>query len=174
MLLFLAFFCHLAGFFILSILSYIDLKTRLLPNVFVFPFAAIGLVFHALTLFAYLSPLDSFAGAAVGGGLLYLVRAGANAYYKQDALGLGDVKLLGAAGFWLGVEGVLFALTLGAFAGLIHGIIYGVSIAIKTKQPLNLNRLAIPAGPGFAFGIVIIALWYYRHFYLEVLHGFGT
>lgn len=174
MLLFLAFFCHLAGFSLLSILSYIDLKTRLLPNVFVFPFAAIGLSFHILTLFEYLSPINVFAGAAVGGGLLYLVRAGANAYYKQDALGLGDVKLLGAAGLWLGVDGVLFALTLGAFGGLIHGIVYGIYVAFKTRQPLNLNRLAIPAGPGFAFGIVLIALWHYRDFYLEVLYGLGT
>ena len=174
MLLFLAFFCHLAGFFLLSILSYIDLKTRLLPNIFVFPFGLIGLLFQSLTFFKYLDPLAVIAGALVGGGLLYLVRAGANAYYKQDALGLGDVKLLGAAGLWLGVEGVLFALTIGAFAGLVHGLIYGVWLAFKTRQPLNLNRLAIPAGPGFAFGIVAIALWQYRDFYLEVLYGIGS
>ncbi len=174
MLLFLSFLIHLIGFALLSILSYIDLRTRLLPNVFVFSFAVCALAFHAVTLCAYLAPLHIIAGAAVCGGLLYLVRAAANAYYQQDALGLGDVKLMAAAGLWLGVDGGLFALTLGAFAGLLHGIAYGLWQSFKTKERPNFHRLAIPAGPGFAIGIILIALWQYRPFYLEVLHGFGA
>ena len=95
----------------------------------------------------------------MGGGILYVIRMAGNAYYKQDTLGLGDVKLLAAAGLWLGMEGVVFALTAGAFAGLLHGIFVACYRAIKEKTKPNLNRLMIPAGPGFCIGIV--ASWLY-------------
>ncbi len=138
---------------LLIILCLIDLRTRLLPNIYVFPFAVLGITFHYATHFQYLGYKEVIIGGLLGYGFLFTLRAVANAYYKQDTLGLGDVKLMGAAGLWLGPEGVLYALTLGAFAGLIHGIIYGLFIAAKNKTKPNFKRLAIPAGPGFAVGI---------------------
>lgn len=149
----------LMALMVLGALSLIDLKTRLLPNALVLLFGSLGLIFHIYTSFAYLSPFQSLAGAATGYGLLWTIRFFANRFYGRDSLGLGDVKLLAAGGLWLGPEGVLMAMTLGAFAGLAYGVGYGVYVAAKHKTPVTLRRLTIPAGPGFAIGLVATAIW---------------
>lgn len=172
MVLLVALLCVMAALGFLVVLSVIDLQIRLLPNKFVLAFALCGAAFHLVTMGGYLPPVDIFAGAALGFGILFLIRAAANHYYGMDALGLGDVKLMGAAGLWLGLEGVLFALTAGAFAGLVHGIIYGVYVAWRDKTPLNLHRLAIPAGPGFAVGIVIAGAYIFQPFFKDVFNAF--
>lgn len=156
---FIPYACLALAAFLLLMLCIIDLRHRLLPNVLVFPFALLGIAFHVLTDFQVLGYKDVLIGGAAGYGFLFILRAGANAYYKQDALGLGDVKLMGAAGLWLGLEGVLTALTVGAFAGLLHGVLYAFYLALKNRAKPNFHRLAIPAGPGFAVGIVASALW---------------
>jgi leader peptidase (prepilin peptidase)/N-methyltransferase len=139
-------------------LCVIDLKIRLLPNVYVLAFAILGVCFHALLGFQNAPPLEMVKGAALGGGILYAIRFIANWHYKQDTLGLGDVKLMAAAGLWLGPQEVLFALSIGAFAGILHGMGVMLWHHAKTKEWLNLARLEIPAGPGFIVGIVIAAL----------------
>lgn len=156
--------CLLAGTGLLITLSIIDFKTYLLPNIYVAPFAVLGVLFHAATSFYYLNPMEIISGGLSGYGILWTIRFFGNRYYGQDSLGLGDVKLLGAAGLWLGFEGVLFAMTAGAFAGLLHGLIYAVYKKVTTRDKFSLTRLMIPAGPGFAVGIVIMAGWmYYGH-----------
>lgn len=112
-----ALFCLLIGLILLGALSYIDLKTHLLPNELVLGFACGGFVFHLCTLFHYLSLSDMALGALIGGGMLYLIRGIANYWYDEDTLGLGDVKLLAAGGLWLGPEFILIAAAAGAMAG---------------------------------------------------------
>jgi prepilin signal peptidase PulO-like enzyme (type II secretory pathway) len=162
--------CLCSGLILLIILSIIDLKTFLLPNIYVFPFGLLGIVFHLTTEFYYLDWQNIILGGLVGYGILYMIRLGGNKYYGQESLGLGDVKLLGAAGLWLGYENVLFAMTLGAAAGLIHGLIYAVILKLKTSEPFNMRRLVIPAGPGFAVGIVLVAGWMYKGHVMTTLH----
>lgn len=163
--------CLLGGFGLLLFLSIIDLKTFLLPNIYVAPFAMLAPIFHFTTNFYYLDVQAILLGGAVGFLILYLIRAAGNKYYGQDSLGLGDVKLLGAGGLWLGYEGVLMAMTLGAFAGLIHGVLYATIIKLKTGAPFNIRRLVIPAGPGFAIGIVLVGGWMYKGHVMNVLYN---
>lgn len=147
-----AVFCLIGGIVVLIVLSVIDLRIGLLPNVYNGMLAVFGGGFHALVGFYYLSPVEMISGVAMGAGLLYAVRFFANRYYEQDSLGLGDVKLLAAAGVWLGPDGVLLALIAGAMAGIVHG---GVAFLIgRTKgEAGSLSRYSLPAGPGFAVGI---------------------
>ena len=162
--------CLIGALSLLLILSIIDLKTYLLPNVLVAPFAVLAPVFHWSTGFYYLNIQQILLGGIVGFLVLYGIRAAGNKYYGQDSLGLGDVKLLGAAGLWLGLEGGLFAMSVGAFAGLLHGIGYALIKKIKTGQPLSLARLTIPAGPGFAVGIILIGSWMFKGFISELFY----
>lgn len=148
-----------AALAVLAALSAIDLKTRLLPNPLVLLLAVLGVLFHISTEFALTLPLQSVAGAATGYGLPWIIRFFANRFYGRDSLGLGDVKLLGAGGIWLGAEGVLLAITLGAFAGLAHGVGVALWGAVKNGAPFTLRRLTIPAGPGFAVGLIAAAAW---------------
>lgn len=159
----LALLCLIAAIGLLIALSVIDLRVRLLPNTLVLPFALLAPAFHICTLFEYATIMDMVAGALLGGGLLYGIRMVANRLYGQDALGLGDVKLMAAAGLWLG-HWVLIAMSLGAFLGMTHGLIVGLIQARRSGTKLNLNTLEVPAGPGFALGIVIIALYSFQSF----------
>lgn len=153
------------GVITLTTLSIIDLRVWLLPNWLNLIFGLLGIAFHASLEFRILEPAQLLFGALMGGGVLMTIRFFGNMYYKQDTLGLGDVKLLAAAGLWLGVEGVVLAMTAGAFAGLLHGIGFAVVKAIREKSKPDLHRLMIPAGPGFCVGIVIAWIWkYYPYF----------
>ena len=163
--------CLSGALITLCLLSYIDIKTFLLPNKLVGSLATLALILHITRAFDIISLHDATYGALAGFWTLYIIRALGNAYYKQDSLGLGDVKLLGAAGIWLGLEGVFFAITLGAFAGLIHGLIYAGYLSIKHQKPFSISRLRIPAGPGFATGIIFVGFWIYGSAFLKALHS---
>ena len=145
----------------LAVLSAIDLRHWILPDWLNLTFALLGIAFHAVQDFMLLQPMMLVYGALVGGGILYIVRAAGNWHYKQDTLGLGDVKLLAAAGMWLGPQDVIIAMTVGAFAGLLHGVGFALTRAVREKAKPDFHRLMIPAGPGFCVGIVAAFLWKY-------------
>lgn len=142
----------------LAVLAIVDLRTRLLPNTLVLALLLIGLAFHILTLFYFVEPIDLVYGALVGGGILYFIKTIAEKFYGPDALGMGDVKLMGVAGIWLGSYYVLLALTVGAIAGLVHGLIIGLYKIRKGDKDFKFSTLNIPAGPGFIIGIIIVAI----------------
>src|SRR5690606_11939354 len=119
-----AILCLAAAVILLLALSLIDLKHWILPDELNIALGITGMIFNMTTAYRYVDITNMVGGALLGSGLLYGIRFFANRHYKQDALGLGDVKLLGAAGLWLGLDGVLQATTLGAFAGLLHGLGY--------------------------------------------------
>lgn len=150
--------CIILSLFVLGILTVIDLRLRLLPNKYVGSFLVLGLFFQFLTDFYYCSLLDVLLGSLAGGGLLYVVRAVANRFYGFDTLGLGDVKLIAAAGVWLGLSDIFMAISVGAFAGLLHGVAYKFYQQFKTGEHILLTQLTIPAGPGFILGILIIGV----------------
>lgn len=143
---------------LLLILFWIDLKTRLLPNKYVLQIFISGLIFNALIGFSIIAFIDAIAACILGGGLLLLIREGGNRIYKTETLGLGDVKLIGAAGIWLGTEYIFLAIATGAIFGVFHGIIYAAYLSKKTKQKVSFTHLSIPAGPGFIIGIILCAI----------------
>lgn len=150
--------CLLGAAGLLVALSIIDLRIGLLPNVHNAALAALGIAFHSLSGFAFVTPIDMAIGAAMGGGLLLGIRFVANRYYGQDSLGLGDVKLLAAAGVWLGAEDILLALVIGAIAGLLHGgFVIGWN-KVRGIETGALSTFSIPAGPGFCAGIFCAGL----------------
>lgn len=150
--------CLGATLFTLYKLCEIDLKIRLLPNKYVGLFFLLGILFHILTGMTYTSVTDILGGILCGGGMLFTIRQIANKIYGYDTLGLGDVKLLGAAGLWLGLSDIFLAISLGAFAGLFHGIAYKFYKQKKSGKNIQLKGLTIPAGPGFIFGILIVGI----------------
>lgn len=136
----------------IAVLIYVDLKEFMLPNEFVFIFGAMGFAFHAFHQFSILPLSALIIGAICGGALLWIIRFFANRHYQSDTLGLGDVKLLFAGGLWLGFEGIFIAITLGAIAGLLHGLI------LAMIQRVSPSGLIIPAGPGFIVGLIATAI----------------
>ncbi len=149
----------LAGTVLCLILLVIDLRHYLLPDRFVFPLGVTGLFFHTVLGFALLPASQMVLGAMVGGGLLWLVRWAGTKYYKQEAMGLGDVKLMIAGGMWLGPTHIITAIMVGAMVGLIHGLGCATANAIKTRTTISIKRLIIPAGPGFIIGLWGVFAW---------------
>lgn len=164
-------FAMLSALILLIALSWIDLKEGILPNVLVFLFLLTGVTFHLTTPSLYLDWADIGLGLLTGGGVLLFIRTGANWLYKDDTLGLGDVKLMGAAGVWLGVHFVLLALIMGAIAGLLHGLTCAIISRVKTKNWPDMKTLSIPAGPGFALGIVMAGVMLFTDFPADVIHA---
>lgn len=147
---------------ILCVLAYIDLKTRLLPNRYVLQLFFCGMAFHIISGFTQITVSDLLIASLGSSGLLLIIRAIGNKFYKTDTLGMGDIKLIGTGGVWLGSEYIFLALSLGAIAGLIHGIGVMTFMRFVRKEKTSFSNLSIPAGPGFIIGIIICAALKYH------------
>ena len=146
-------------FALLAALAYRDMKEYILPDLLNAALALTFVSFHIFQRWEFLSPIDSIVGAAMGGGLLLLIRAVAAKFYNADSLGLGDIKLMTAAGLGLGHPDVLMALTLGAFAGLLHGLFMAYADKKTGKEKIPLAEVNVPAGVGLAFGIAVMTVY---------------
>jgi leader peptidase (prepilin peptidase)/N-methyltransferase len=127
---------------VLVVLSVIDFRRRIIPNVIILPAAAI--VFGAQMAFFPHHALE-WTIAALGCGAFFLVTLLA----YPAGLGMGDVKLgllLGAA---LG-KSVVGALFFGLFGAAIVGV------ALLLSQGAQARKKAIPLGPFLAAGALVI------------------
>ena len=113
-------------------LSFIDLDTWLLPHVITVPLLVAGLALSALHLTAAPSFLSAAGGAAVGWLAFATVSVVGEKVLKKEALGFGDVWLLGGIGAWLGLAGLLPVILLASIQGSVVGL---ALIAIGRSQP---------------------------------------
>jgi len=95
---------------------------------------------------------SAFIGALAGSGLLWIVALLGKLIFRKDAMGMGDVKLLGAIGAFLGWEAIVFTIMLSSF----FGSIVGVSLVAAGKKEMQSR---IPYGPYLALAAVIWMLW---------------
>ena len=96
---------------------------------------------------------ESFIGMCVGAGCLFLVASIAECFVNEEALGFGDMKLLGCIGAFLGTSGCLYALFLGSILGTIFIVTHGIFIKLFRPKK-NLNR-RIAFGPFLVLGAVV-------------------
>lgn len=87
--------------------------------------------------------IASLIGLAAGYGTFWLLRVGGTAAFKQEAMGMGDVKLMGALGAFLGWHAILFVTFFSAAVGAVVGI---TLIAMKKRE----MQSRIPFGPYIA------------------------
>jgi prepilin signal peptidase PulO-like enzyme (type II secretory pathway) len=127
----------LVGSFLLLI-TIIDLRYRLVPNVLTYPAAAATLLLNLVI--PGQSPLIALLGGAVGLATFLLV-----ALLKPGDIGGGDVKLAALIGLMLGFPLVLWALLLGATAGGITAILL---LLIRRWEP----KSHIPYAPFLCLG----------------------
>jgi leader peptidase (prepilin peptidase)/N-methyltransferase len=135
---------------ILITITFIDLEHQIIPDLISLP--ALAFFFCISFVVPWIRPTDSIIGIIVGGGIIYCFRM---AYYlirKEEGMGLGDVKLLAMIGAYLGWQGSLLSLMIGAFAGSIIGI---AVIALRGKD----IKYAIPFGPFLSLGALCSLLW---------------
>jgi leader peptidase (prepilin peptidase)/N-methyltransferase len=141
------------------VLALIDIDVRKLPNVIVLPSYLVGIVLF--TAAAFLSAdFDSLLRAGIAMVALAL------AYFLMvlvypGGMGMGDVKLAGVLGLYLGWAG-WGALFVGALAAFVLGGIFGIVLMISGRAT---RKTGIPFGPwmlagaslGILFGSVVFS-----------------
>ena len=156
-----------AFFWLLLVLAFIDLDTYRLPNALVVALAAFGVVgvvasqaFGSTVLpLVGVSPegalrqpaISAVVGVALGAGLSGGIAWLYGRLRGRTGLGMGDVKLLGAMGLFLGPY-VLMALGLGSMVGAVVGL----AGAKRAAESAATHR--IPFGPFLALGGAAAAL----------------
>jgi leader peptidase (prepilin peptidase)/N-methyltransferase len=103
-------------------LSFIDLDTWLLPHVITVPLLLAGVGLSALGLTAAPTFLSSLGGAAAGWLSFAAVSLVGEKVLKKEALGFGDVWLLGGIGAWVGLGGLLPVVLLASMQGTVIGL----------------------------------------------------
>jgi leader peptidase (prepilin peptidase)/N-methyltransferase len=114
----------------------------------------------------WLAAAWSLVGLTAGFGILLLVSKLGRAIFKQDAMGFGDVKLLGAIGAYMGYQSVFFVILISSFTGAAVGL---TLVLVKSKG----WQSRIPYGPYLALGAVLWILcgdllW---DWYVDLLSG---
>ncbi len=156
-----------AFFWLLLVLSAIDLDTYRLPNPLVALLAVIGIAGVTVTSVAAVpaAPLVALPGsgplvapwafgllgAALGAGVSGAIAAGYGAVRGRSGLGMGDVKLLGAMGLFVGPYVVM-----GLFIASVAGMVIGLLVA--RARGTSLSETRIPFGPSLAAGTAIAAV----------------
>jgi leader peptidase (prepilin peptidase)/N-methyltransferase len=129
---------------VLTLLSAIDLRWRLLPNRIVLPATAAVLAWQ----FAFFpSRSAEWLLAAVGAAAALLLPS----LVSPGAIGMGDVKLGALLGASLGA-GVIGALMLGFLA------VVPISLVLLVRHGTAARRATLPLGPFLSFGAAVVLL----------------
>lgn len=105
--------------------------------------SALMLVYGVDRVAAWLMPVAwSLSGLVFGFGLLWLVRFIGSKAFKREAMGMGDVFLMGAVGALFGPVAVLFTLIVSSVLGSVAGL----SLVALAKTKFG-RFLEIPYGP---------------------------
>jgi leader peptidase (prepilin peptidase)/N-methyltransferase len=143
----------------LIVLFAIDLEHQLLPNAITLPGIVVGLAFSFVTEPGWRA---SLIGAAVGGGVLWLIAEGYYRLRHEEGLGMGDVKMLAMIGAFIGWQLTIVTLMMASVAGSL----VGVALIASRKGDM---KYALPFGTFLALGAALAATvgpdllgWYLR------------
>ncbi len=134
----------------LLLLALIDAAHGRLPDLLTLPLAAAGPLLAAITkLPGLVPPLEGLIGAGLGFALFWAIGRLYALWRGQQGLGLGDAKLLAAAGAWLGPLGLAPTILVAATTGLAAAWLTG------RRQGSD----AIAFGPFLALAFWLLLLW---------------
>ena len=152
-----------AGMVLCSILicaTFIDLDHMVIPDVFTIGGAMGGVLLslalpvlhgHQHEIFlvgSTRSAVDAMLGLLIGSALVLWIALLAEVVLKNEAMGFGDVKFLGAIGAFIGWKGAVFAVFGGAVVGCVwFGLaVLWQQIAGRTAAPAATTSLAAEGG----------------------------
>lgn len=136
----------------------IDADFRILPDRITLTGIVVGIV---LSFFSKMrTPLSAIGGAALGAGGLYLLAFLWEKLRKVEAMGMGDVKMLGMIGALLGAWGVVVTVLLASLTGSLVGLVLVVAKrgSLQTALPFGVF-LALGAIAAFFWGPALVELY---------------
>lgn len=138
----------------LIVVSVIDLRYKIIPDVITIPGIIAGLIASALILPPGIK--GSIAGTLLGGILFFII-----AIASRGGMGGGDIKLIAMIGAFLGWAHVIITIILSSFIGSLVGVLLMILFAKDRKYP-------VPFGPFLSVGGMIslflgreIIEWYF-------------
>jgi leader peptidase (prepilin peptidase)/N-methyltransferase len=148
--------------FFLVVVSVIDLDWKIIPDFFSLGLLCLGLVVSPLNslLGAEAIPrvFHSFGGAFIGFFSAWGLAVAGRRFFKREALGGGDVKLLAGLGAFLGWPGVFTSWFLASILGTL------LFVFLKARKKMDWGAY-LPFGPFLAAGAW--AHWVWPDFFLR-------
>ncbi len=127
----------------------VDLKEQIIPNRLNLLMFEIGLVILFIHGFTNINiSLNMLYGMVAGAGIFMLITLLGGLIAGKEAMGMGDVKLMGALGLYFGLQNIVVISVLSFLIGAIISVIYMI---IKRK---NANTY-IPFGPFIVVSSII-------------------
>ena len=127
----------------------IDYKLQIIPNRLNLTMFEIGLVFTFIYgFFDTAISINMLLGMLAGGGIFLAITLLGGLIYGKEALGLGDVKLMGALGLFFGLTNIIIIALLSFLIGAILSILLIVTRIKKMDE-------YIPFGPFIVIGALI-------------------
>lgn len=128
---------------------YVDLKEQIIPNRLNLLMFEIGLVFVFIYGFININiSTNLLLGMLAGGGIFLLITLIGGLIAGKEAMGMGDVKLMGALGLFFGLQNIVLISVLAFLIGAIG------SIAIMIIKRKGADTY-IPFGPFIVVAAVI-------------------
>ncbi len=131
----------------------IDLKLQIIPNRLTLTIFEVGLVFTFLTTLLNINGgidlfIDSILGMLVGGGIFLIITLIGGAIAGKEAMGFGDVKLMGALGLFFGWRNIILI----SVMSFLFAAIVSIIILISRKKKFSEY---IPFGPFIVVAAII-------------------
>lgn len=152
----------------LVVITLIDIRHLIIPDMITLPGIAAGIAFNAIKtdwgaavevlfspgladfLFATadIAVFNSIGGALLGGGTFLLIAMVYRTLRKREGMGMGDVKLVSMLGAFFGMWGVLVVIFLSSILGTLIGL---TIIILRKKDPGH----AIAYGPFLSLSAIL-------------------
>ena len=127
----------------------IDYKYQIIPNRLNLTIFEIGLIMTFLYGLSDVAiSINMLLGMLAGGGIFLLITLLGGLFYGKEAMGFGDVKLMGALGLFFGLSNIIIITLLSFLIGAILSIVLLVSKIKKSNE-------YIPFGPFIVIGTFI-------------------
>jgi leader peptidase (prepilin peptidase)/N-methyltransferase len=139
-------------------ISVTDARFYIIPDEFSLGSGVLGLILAPFV--SGITLMEAALGVLVGVGILWGVAKLGTWLFKKEAMGGGDIKMMGMVGAFLGYQGVLLTIFLGALLG---SVVFG-PISWKTGKLVPFGIfLAVGAAVAYAWGDAIVQ-WYATNF----------
>ena len=139
----------------------IDYRLQIIPNRLNLTIFEVGLVFAFLYGLSNVAiTINMLLGMVAGAGIFLLITLLGGAFYGKEAMGFGDVKLMGALGLYFGLSNIIIITLVSFLIGAILSIILLITKLRKTNE-------YIPFGP-----FIVIATFISMYIPFETIKTF--
>jgi leader peptidase (prepilin peptidase)/N-methyltransferase len=108
--------------------------------------------------FSLSSAGDSVLGICFGSGLIFWIATFGEMAFKREAVGDGDVKLMGMVGAFIGYKGSVFAIFGGCFIATVVAVPIMIVLKIFDGKNFKIPR-EVPFAPFIAVGGIAYVLF---------------